>query len=82
MLKDWLPEESLYIIRYHSFYAGHQQRAYDFLMDARDRGLMERVREFNPHDLYSKSRERPDFGALRPYYEDLVARFLPAELQW
>lgn len=82
VLRDHLPEESLYVIRYHSFYAQHREREYDFLLDARDRGLMEVVREFNPHDLYSKSAARPDLGELRPYYEDLVARFLPDVLHW
>ncbi|NIW36918.1 MAG: inositol oxygenase, partial [Gemmatimonadetes bacterium] len=53
------------------FYAQHRERAYDFLLDARDRRLMEVVRAFNPHDLYSKSTRRPDLDALRPYYEDL-----------
>ena len=82
VLRDHLPEESLYVIRYHSFYAQHREHAYDFLLDERDRRLMEVVREFNPHDLYSKSATRPDLAALRPYYEDLVARFLPDTLLW
>jgi inositol oxygenase len=43
---------------------------------------MEVVREFNPHDLYSKSTVRPDLGKLRAYYEDLIARFLPDTLLW
>lgn len=82
VLRDHLPEESLYVIRYHSFYAQHRERAYDFLLDAKDRRLMEVVREFNPHDLYSKSTTRPDLAELRPYYEDLVAKFLPDTLIW
>ncbi len=43
---------------------------------------MEVVRAFNPHDLYSKSTRRPDLDALRPYYEDLAAKFLPDSLLW
>jgi inositol oxygenase len=82
VLRDHLPEESLYVIRYHSFYAQHRERAYDFLLDAKDRRLMEVVGEFNPHDLYSKSTVRPDLGKLRAYYEDLIARFLPDTLLW
>jgi inositol oxygenase len=82
VLRDHLPEESLYVLRYHSFYAQHRERAYDFLLDAKDRRLMEVVREFNPHDLYSKSETRPDVAELRPYYEDLVAKFLPSTLIW
>jgi inositol oxygenase len=40
------------------------------------------VREFSPYDLYSKSSDRPDVEDLRPYYEDLIAEFLPPELSW
>ena len=82
VLRDQLPEESLYVIRYHSFYAQHRESAYDFLLDGKDRRLMEVVHEFNPHDLYSKRTARPDPGELRLYYEDLVARFLPDSLRW
>lgn len=82
VLREHLPEEALYVIRYHSFYAQHREGAYDFLLDARDRALMRHVREFNPYDLYSKSPERPDPTSLRPYYEDLVAEHLPPELAW
>lgn len=82
VLRDHLPPEALGIIRYHSFYAGHQARAYDFLMNDADHGIFEHVRDFNRYDLYSKTTVRPDFEALRPYYEDLVGDFLPEELQW
>ena len=40
------------------------------------------MRRFNPYDLYSKRAERADWDALRPYYEELVAEFLPPVLQW
>jgi len=82
VLRPHLPEESLYVIRYHSFYAAHREGAYEHLLDARDRRLMAEVRAFNPYDLYSKSVERPDWAALRPWYEELVAEFLPPVLQW
>ena len=82
VVKDFLPDEALYMIRYHSFYAAHRERAYDHLMDDRDREMFGWVRTFNPYDLYSKSDEPPDVDALRPYYEELIAEFLPAELEW
>jgi len=82
VLRPYLPEEALAIVRWHSFYAAHREREYEFLMNANDRHLLAVVREFNPYDLYSKSPERPDFDRLRPYYEDLVASFLPDTLQW
>jgi len=82
VVRDYLPEEALAVIRWHSFYAAHRDRAYDFLLRGADRALLDAVRAFNPYDLYSKSPERPDLARLRPYYEDLVAEWLPAELQW
>ena len=82
VVKDYLPEPALYMIRYHSFYAGHRERAYDHLMDDHDREMFSWVREFNPYDLYSKSDVRPDVDSLRPYYDDLISEFLPAELDW
>jgi len=31
IVKDHLPEEGLYMLRYHSFYAAHRERAYEYL---------------------------------------------------
>ena len=82
VVKDYLPESALYMIRYHSFYPGHKEGAYAHLMNAHDREMFAWVRAFNPYDLYSKSHEKPDVAALRPYYEDLIAEFFPPTLQW
>ena len=82
VMKPYLPAEALYMLRYHSFYPAHQHGAYDYLMNGDDRKMFEWVRKFSKYDLYSKGGERPDVPALRPYYEDLIAEFLPAELAW
>jgi inositol oxygenase len=82
VVKPYLPEEALYIVRYHSFYSAHREGDYQYLMDDHDLKMFRWVREFSPYDLYSKSSERPDAEDLRPYYEDLIAEFLPAELSW
>ncbi|HVP31831.1 MAG TPA: inositol oxygenase family protein [Myxococcota bacterium] len=82
VLRDFLPEEGLAIVRYHSFYAWHREGEYAHLANADDARRLRAVRAFNPYDLYSKRPERPDFAALRPYYEDLVAELLPDTLQW
>src|SRR6516162_3267760 len=37
VVKDYLPEPALAMIRYHSFYAAHREGAYAYLMDERDR---------------------------------------------
>jgi inositol oxygenase len=82
VVKDYLPEEALYMIRYHSFYPGHREREYEFLMNGKDRAMFEWVRKFNPYDLYSKSEVRPQLSELKPYYEDLVSQYLPAKIAW
>ena len=82
VVKDYLPEEAGYMIRYHSFYPAHHEGEYGYLMNDRDREGFAAVRAFNPYDLYSKSATRPDVTALRPYYEDLIAEFFPPTLRW
>jgi inositol oxygenase len=82
VLRAYLPEPALAIIRWHSFYPGHRENAYEFLLSARDRELFEWVRRFNAYDLYSKSDAAPDWKTLRPWYEQLVAEFLPEQLWW
>ncbi len=80
VVKEHLPEEALYMLRYHSFYAAHREGAYEYLMSDHDREMFVWVRRFNPYDLYSKSPVPPDPVKLRPYYEDLIAKYLPARI--
>jgi inositol oxygenase len=82
MLKDYLPEPGLYMLRYHSFYAWHREAAYDHLLDDHDREMLKWVKLFNPYDLYSKCPTPPDWKQLRPYYEDLVAKYLPSTIKF
>ncbi len=82
VLRDHLPDEALYLIRYHSFYAAHDAGAYGYLLNDRDRERIGWLRTFSRYDLYSKTDARPDVSALRPRYEALVARFVPGELRW
>jgi inositol oxygenase len=82
MMKNHIPEQGLYMLRYHSFYAWHREGAYDHLLDKHDREMLKWVKLFNPYDLYSKNPNPPDWKALRPYYEDLVAKYLPATLKF
>lgn len=82
MLKDYLPEPALYMLRYHSFYSQHREHGYDHLMDDHDREMFKWVNLFNPYDLYSKNPTPPNWTELRPYYEDLVAKYLPAKIKF
>jgi inositol oxygenase len=80
IMKDYLPEPALYMIRFHSFYAWHREGEYDWLCDDHDREMLGHVQKFNPYDLYSKSPVPPNWSELRPYYSDLINKYLPATL--
>ena len=82
MFKDYLPEPALYMIRYHSFYSWHREQQYGHLTDARDRANLPWVCKFNPYDLYSKNPNPPVLSELKPYYEDLMAKYLPPTLRF
>lgn len=82
MMKNYLPEPALYMLRYHSFYAQHRENGYDYLLDDHDHKMFEWVKLFNPYDLYSKNPTPPDWSKLQPYYEDLVRKYLPATLKF
>ena len=80
--KDYLPEEALYMIRYHSCYPIHREGAYDYLLNDKDRELLEWVKKFNPYDLYSKGDDKVSVAKLRPYYEDLIREFFPDKVRF
>lgn len=82
VVKDYLPEPALYMIRYHSCYPIHREGAYEYLMSDKDRTMFEHVRTFNPYDLYSKGQERVDVAQLRPYYEELISEYFPSRIRW
>ena len=82
MMKDHLPEEGLYMLRYHSFYAWHREGEYGHLLDDHDREMLKWVTLFNPYDLYSKNPTPPNWEELKPYYQELVAKYLPPNLKF
>lgn len=77
-----LPPEGLAMIRYHSFYPWHQDGAYRHLMNETDEHMLLAVQSFNPYDLYSKNEGPCDIEKLRPYYQTLISKFFPSELDW
>ena len=81
-MKDYLPDEALYMLRYHSFYPAHKEGDYSYLMNDKDKSMFQWVRAFNPYDLYTKNHAKPDVKELRPFYDDLIAEYLPAQLRW
>lgn len=82
VMKPYLPDEALYMLRFHSFYPWHKHGAYDHLCNDKDRAMLEWVLKFNKYDLYSKGHAKPDLTKLKPYYDDLFAEFLPAKVAW
>ena len=82
VMKPYLPDEALYMLRFHSFYAWHRHGAYKHLENEKDREMLPWVQKFNPYDLYSKGHDKPNLEQLKPYYDDLFAEFLPAKLAW
>ncbi len=82
VVKDRLPEEARYMIRYHSFYSAHREGQYRYLMTDHDREMFRWVRAFNRYDLYSKGDGKPDSEKLQPYYKELVAEFFPEPLKF
>ena len=82
VMKPYLQDEALYMLRFHSFYPWHKHGAYDHLCNDQDRAMLKWVLEFNKYDLYSKGHAKPDMAAIKPYYDDLFAEFLPATVAW
>lgn len=82
VMKPYLRPESMYMLRFHSFYPWHRHGAYDYLANDQDRSMLEWVVKFNQYDLYSKSASKPKLQELKPYYDDLFAEFLPPTLAW
>ncbi|KAL5697689.1 inositol oxygenase [Ranunculus cassubicifolius] len=77
-----LPPASLFIIRFHSFYALHRANAYAYLMDEEDEEMLKWLRVFNKYDLYSKSKVRVNVEEVKPYYMSLIEKYFPAKLRW
>jgi inositol oxygenase len=77
-----IPEEGLYMIRFHSFYPWHSSGAYEHLLDDYDRRMLPWVQEFNKFDLYTKCPDMPDMDELTFYYQTLVKKYIPGTLKW
>ena len=82
VVKDHLPDEALYMIRYHSFYPWHREGEYGHLLNKKDRAMLRWVQAFNPYDLYTKNHAKPNVQTLRPFYDELIREYFPATLRW
>ncbi|KAJ3357979.1 hypothetical protein HDU83_000036 [Entophlyctis luteolus] len=75
VVKDFLPFEASYVLRFHSFYPWHRDGQYEFLMDDTDKKMKELVLAFNQYDLYSKAEEVVDINVVKDYYQGLIDEF-------
>jgi len=84
MLKNncTLPPAAHFIVRYHSFYALHRDDAYGYLLNEEDARHLAWLKEFNKHDLYTKSHVPADVAALKDYYQGLIKKYFPEKLVW
>ncbi len=82
VVKDYVPREAAWAIRYHSCYPVHRDGAYTHLLGEQDDELLKCVRAFNPYDLYSKSDVKPDLEQLKPFYQELISEFFPPKIRW
>ncbi|XP_063832953.1 inositol oxygenase-like [Ostrinia nubilalis] len=80
--KAKFPKKGLFMIRYHSFYPWHAGGDYKHLLKDGDQEILDAVLEFNKYDLYTKSAAIPGVKALWPYYESLIDKYIPGELEF
>jgi len=74
-----LPQEALWMIRFHSFYPWHKEGEYAHLLLPSDVAIKEAVLDFNKYDLYSKSREcLYDLDEMKTRYLPLLEKYLGA----
>lgn len=73
--KHTLPEEALYIIRFHSLYLWHKENEYSHFENLKDKKMKPWVKKFNQYDLYTKSDKPLDLEELKSYYTELFKEF-------
>ena len=82
VVKDYLPDPALYMIRYHSFYPGHREGAYDYLMNDHDREMFEWVRSSIPTICTRRETSGQMRRSCGPTMRDLIEEYFPAKLDW
>ncbi|XP_059091057.1 inositol oxygenase-like [Tigriopus californicus] len=80
--KTTLPQEGLWMIRFHSFYPWHTGGDYRNLSNELDDEMLKWVQEFNKFDLYTKSSKIPNIEKLKPYYQGLVDKYMPGVIKF
>jgi inositol oxygenase len=71
-----LPEEALYIIRFHSLYSYHKNDEYQYLTNKKDKEMFKWLKLFNQYDLYTKSDQIILSQESKDYYHKLIKKYL------
>ncbi|KAI9249747.1 inositol oxygenase [Phascolomyces articulosus] len=78
-----LPKETLYILRYHSFYSCLLEGDYTYLLNDNDIEMMKWVKVFLQYDLFSFTEPLPvNLDELKPFYDELIAEYFPEKIRW
>lgn len=75
-----LPDEAIYIIRFHSFYSWHSPRngniGYIKLADNKDWYMLPLLKAFQKSDLYSKSSNIPIIETIKDKYNKTIHQYI------
>ncbi|XP_067936218.1 inositol oxygenase-like [Watersipora subatra] len=77
-----LPKEGLWCIRYHSFYPLHRESEYLDLLTPDDEEILGWIKRFSPFDLYSKTEKPINVEELKPYYQQLIDKYIPGKIKF
>ena len=72
--KNKLPEEALYIIRFHSLYPYHTEGEYQYFVNEKDKKMLKWLKLFNKYDLYTKTNNILDKSDIN-YYQNLINKY-------
>jgi len=77
-----LPEQALYMLRFHSFYPWHNKHGYMHLCNDKDLENLKWVKEFQKCDLYSKAEQCPTLDDVADYYKSKLDKYFPEPVRW
>ena len=74
-----IPDEALYIVRFHSLYSHHKDNQYAHLLIEKDHNMLKWLKLFNKYDLYTKSDITID-NSTKEYYDDLIDKYFESRI--
>jgi inositol oxygenase len=81
-----IPDEAIYMIRFHSFYPWHsprgEGRGYTHFANEKDWRCLPLVKALQKADLYSKSPNMPPIEELQAFYGKLMDDHFSAQVRW